>query len=69
MPRSHLASVLAVILLVTNLQTLILSTKSSLLAWILKFNNLISRLMVVSRRAKKQAVRDEPVSYLQVAPL
>ena len=31
---------------------------------------IISRLMVVSHRAKKkQAVRDERVSYLQVAPL
>ena len=35
------------------------------------FNSvLISRLMIVSREAKKkQALRDERVSYLQVAPL
>ena len=30
---------------------------------------LASRLMIVSREAKKQAIHDEQVSYLQVAPL
>ena len=42
------------------------------LSWQLNFeenNDCLSRLTIVSCEAKKQAVRDERVSYLQVAPL
>ena len=39
----------------------------STMAW---YHALVSRLTIVSREAKKkQAVRDEQVSYLHVAPL
>ena len=42
-----------------------------LAGYFLNFKSLCntSRLTIVSREAKKQAVRDEQVSYLHVAPL